>query len=60
MLGCKVDAEFGRTDFVKVLLDMLGCNEFVDNFHDTELDVSLLEKLKSTLLKVQAIVNMLR
>ncbi|AES69013.2 putative P-loop containing nucleoside triphosphate hydrolase, leucine-rich repeat domain, L [Medicago truncatula] len=40
---------------VKVLLNKIVSSQFVDNFHSTKLDVSLLEKLKTILLRVQAL-----
>jgi len=42
---------------VKVLLDMLVSSELMDNFRITKLDVSLLKKLKTTLVSVLIALN---
>ncbi|KAJ1388215.1 P-loop containing nucleoside triphosphate hydrolase [Sesbania bispinosa] len=42
---------------VKVLLDKIISREFVNFFRSQKLDVSLLEKLKTTLLSLQAVLN---
>ncbi|PNX83784.1 NBS-LRR resistance protein, partial [Trifolium pratense] len=45
------------SNFVKLLLDKLVSIEFVDDFQSTKLDVSLLKKLKTTLLKLLIALN---
>ncbi|KAJ1432560.1 Winged helix-like DNA-binding domain superfamily [Sesbania bispinosa] len=42
---------------VEVLLERIISHEFLDFFHRKELDVSLLKKLKITLLSLQAVLN---
>ncbi|RHN65636.1 putative P-loop containing nucleoside triphosphate hydrolase, leucine-rich repeat domain, L [Medicago truncatula] len=42
---------------VEVLLNKIVSNEFLNFFHSKELDVSLLKKLKITLLSLQAVLN---
>jgi len=42
---------------VKVLLERIVSREFMDNFMTMKLDVSLLKKLNTTLLSLQAILN---
>ncbi|MCI28143.1 disease resistance protein [Trifolium medium] len=43
--------------FVEELLNKIISHEFLDFFHTKDLDVSLLKKLKITLLSLQAVLN---
>ncbi|CAL5201204.1 unnamed protein product [Lathyrus oleraceus] len=50
-------AEAFLSAFVEVLLEKIISHEFIDFFRRKKLDVSLLEKLKTTLLSLQSILN---
>ncbi|CAK8565937.1 unnamed protein product [Lathyrus sativus] len=50
-------AEAFLSAFVEVLLEKMISHEFIDFFRRKKLDVSLLEKLKTTLLTLQSILN---
>ncbi|PNX86873.1 NBS-LRR resistance protein, partial [Trifolium pratense] len=52
-----VVAEAFLSAFVEVLLEKIISTEFVNYFRSKKLDVSLLEKLKLTLLSLQAVLN---